>query len=114
MIGTKNNLYGPIPEQHGKMLIPCLKGLVSAQDPQHQVLGTKEIYLSQRDRGQGIRQEIKDEGEKEANKGEIFVPGGGSPKDCLWIERRQTWPIGKWQFIKAKGETPCLGEVFSF
>jgi hypothetical protein len=27
-------------------------------------------------------------------------------KACLWIERRPTWPIGKPQFIKAKGETP--------
>ena len=30
-------------------------GKVSAQDPQDQVLSTKEIYLPQRDRGQGIR-----------------------------------------------------------
>ncbi|KRY96827.1 hypothetical protein T4B_1446 [Trichinella pseudospiralis] len=27
-----------------------------------------------------------------------FIPEG--TKDCLWIERRQMWPIGKWQFIK--------------
>lgn len=30
----------------------------------------------------------------------------GRAKDC-WIDRRQTWPIGKWQFIKVKGETLC-------
>ena len=32
-----------------------MEGMVSAQDPQDQVLSTKEIYLPQRDRGQGIR-----------------------------------------------------------
>lgn len=21
-------------------------------------------------------------------------------KDCLWTERRQTWPVGKWQLVK--------------
>ena len=30
-----------------------LRGKLSAQEPQDQVLSTKEIYLSQRDRGQG-------------------------------------------------------------
>ena len=25
-------------------------------------------------------------------------------KDCIWIERRQTWPTDKWQFVKVKGE----------
>ena len=28
-------------------------------------------------------------------------------KDCLWIERRQTWPIGKEQFVNVKGKTLC-------
>lgn len=27
--------------------------------------------------------------------------------DCLSIERRQTWHIGKWWFKKVNGETPC-------
>ena len=35
-------------------------------------------------------------------------------KDCLWIERRQMWTIGKWQFIKVKWETLCQDEVFNF
>ena len=35
-------------------------------------------------------------------------------KDCLWIKRRQMWPIGKWRFIKVNEETPCLDEVFKF
>ena len=40
-------------------------GKVSAQDPQDQVLSTKEIYLPQRDRAQGVRdrEEIENEGE---------------------------------------------------
>jgi len=32
-------------------------------------------------------------------------PGGA--KDCLWVERRQMWLIGKWQFLKGKEETLC-------
>lgn len=45
-------------------------------------------------------QEIGDEGEEE----EIFAGGGGwggdegwdtTTKDCLWMEKRQTWHIGK-------------------
>jgi hypothetical protein len=31
----------------------------------------------------------------------------GGTKGCLWIKRRQMWHIGKWQFIKGKGETLC-------
>jgi hypothetical protein len=26
---------------------------------------------------------------------------------AIEIERKQMWPIGKWQFIKVKKETPC-------
>lgn len=36
-------------------------------------------------------------------------------KDHLWIESRQMWQIGKWQFIKIKGKAPypmrCLSLV---
>jgi hypothetical protein len=28
-------------------------------------------------------------------------------KRCLWIERRQTWPIERWWLIKVKGESLC-------
>lgn len=70
-----------------------LKGLVSAQDtPTSSSL--HKGGLSQRI---GIRQEIEEEREGAEGKGEwvgIFVLDG--TKDCLWIERRQTWPIGKW------------------
>ena len=53
------------------------------------------------------RQEIEDEGEGEGNNGEVCAPEGGQRTDGLWTERRQTWPTGKWQFIKVQGETLC-------
>lgn len=52
---------------------------------QHKVLSTKEIYLSQMDKGQGIRDKTGDRGwrrEKEED-----WRGRGI---CLWMERRQT------------------------
>lgn len=50
------------------------------------------------------------EGEEEGNKeeGEGWQGRGGrdiypeGTKDCLWIKKKQMWPIGKWQFIKKK------------
>jgi hypothetical protein len=42
------------------------------------------------------RQKIEDEREGEGNYGdgvEVFVPN--RTKDRLWIEKRQTWPVGK-------------------
>ena len=45
----------------------------------------------------------KEEGER---RGRGVCPGG--TKDCLWKERKQTWSIGKLQFIKVEGETPVL------
>ena len=38
--------------------------------------------------------------------GKTVSPRRGT-KDCLWIEKRQMWHIGKWQFIKVK-EKPCV------
>lgn len=35
---------------------------------------------------------------------------GMMTKDCLWTERGQTQPTGKWLFIKVKGDT----QVFEF
>jgi hypothetical protein len=35
------------------------------------------------------------------------IKGEEGAKDSLWIERRQMWHIGKWQFIKVQGETSC-------
>jgi hypothetical protein len=90
--------------------------LASAQDPQDQVLSTKEIYLPQRDRRLRIReretQEIESEGEEEGNNGEgsgVFVQERVGTRDCLWIERRQMLHIGKWQFIKVQEGNPELG-----
>jgi hypothetical protein len=49
---------------------------------------------------------MKERGEKkgtrEISKGHLSLTG---TKDCLWIERRQMWSIGKWLFIKVKGKT---------
>ena len=55
------------------------------------------------------RQEIEDE-EGEGNKGEgagIFVPE--RQRTLLSLERRQMWPIGKWQFYKGQRGKPVLG-----
>lgn len=45
-------------------------------------------------------------GDLEAKTGDRGWGGGnkGERKDCPWIERRQMWPIGKWQFIVVKGD----------
>jgi len=46
------------------------------------------------------REEIRNKGE-----GDICSMGvRGGTKDCLWIERRQTWLIGKGHFTKVKGK----------
>lgn len=74
--------------------------------------------MPQRDKGQGYgqRKEIKEEKEKETRerreraqreKKGYFFWGWMVTKDCLWIEKRQAWPIGKWQFIEIRWETPC-------
>ena len=75
-----------------------------------QVLSTKEIYWPQRVtevRKKGETQEIeKGGGEKKRGVRNILsVRGVG--KICFKIERRQTWHIGQWWFIKEQGETPC-------
>ena len=50
----------------------------------------------------GQRQKIEDEGKGEGNQGE-----GGELFILKWykelpLDRRERWPIGKWQFIEAK------------
>lgn len=59
-----------------------------AQYPQHQVLRTKEIYLLQRDKGQGLRnkdmeQKIKDKGKglREKKKGYLSQGNKGLSLD---------------------------------
>lgn len=73
-----------------------------SQEPQDQVLGTKEIYLYQRAENMRQRQEIEDEGEGEGHKGTCRDICPLRTKDCIWIEKRQTWPEGRWHFIKEK------------
>jgi hypothetical protein len=73
--------------------------------PQDQVLSTKEMYLPQRDRRQGIRDNNGIETMRETvngtkEKGKGYLSQWERSKDCHWKERRQTWYIGKWQFIK--------------
>jgi hypothetical protein len=43
--------------------------------------------------------ENKDEGvgDKESREGYLSQRG---TNDCLWIKKRQTWPMGKWLFIR--------------
>lgn len=65
-----------------------MKGKVSVQDPQ------ERQYSQQGRRG------------REQEKGNSYVCPRGR-KDCLCIKRRQTWPTGKWRFIKVQEETPC-------
>lgn len=47
------------------------------------------------------------EEQREKEKGYLFWKGVEEQwaKGCLWIERRQIGPIGKWRFIKKKGKT---------
>lgn len=53
------------------------------------------------------------------NKRQEEKGGGGGGRDvcprgtkgCLWREGRQMWHIGKWKFIKEKGETPGQHEI---
>lgn len=58
----------------------------------------------QRQEREGKREgeENKEEERKGEREGEGYLSWGGT-KDFL----RRTWHIGKWQFIKVKGETPC-------
>ena len=65
--------------------------------------------MPQRDKGQEIREKTGNGREREENKGEgdVCLSWRGVTKDCLWIERRQMWLKGKWQFIKVKGK-PCV------
>jgi hypothetical protein len=86
---------------------------VSAQGLQDQALSTKEINLppgGQKARYRRQGQEIEDEGEGEGNTGHlsmVFFPEVNRTKHCLWVEMRQMWAIGKWQFIKERRK-PCV------
>lgn len=69
-------------------------------------LGSQHKYAftpeGQRTGNKRQRQEIRGLGEGKGNEREgryLFQ----KTKDCLWVERRQTWHIGKWWFIRVKG-----------
>jgi hypothetical protein len=87
-------------------LIPCLlKRTGISAGPQDQILSTKEIYLSYRDKRQEIKRqrlEREDKGEDKGNKREgggvlVLKRGEGLPPD-----REETRPSGKWQLITIK------------
>ena len=46
-----------------------MKGKVGAQDPQDQVLSTKEMHVPQRDREQGVRDMGRKQRKREKRKG---------------------------------------------
>ena len=75
----------------------------STQSSQHK--GDVFAPEGQRAGNKRQREEIEGEGEGKKNKGEgegiFFAPEGQR------LERRQLWPIGKWQFIKGKRGNPC-------
>lgn len=62
-----------------------------------------------RERGRETREGERGQRRRETRErergGRDICPEG--TQDCLWIEKKQMWPIGKWQFIKKKGEPPC-------
>lgn len=77
--------------------------------PKIKLSAQKEIYVPQEDKRAGnnkdrrysTREKSKGTREEEG----IFSTEG--QRTAPWIKRRQTWPIGKWQFLKGKEETMC-------
>ena len=56
---------------------------------------------------------MREKGKKTRKREERYLSQG--TKDCLWIDRRQMWPIGKGWFYKGtRGKTLCVREVFNF
>ena len=56
-------------------------------------------------KGQGVRVKNRRYRTREKRRGQWRRGRGICPeetKDFLWIEMRQMWPLGKWQFIKGK------------
>lgn len=79
---------------------------------QDQVLNTKEVYLPQRDKGQGIKdtdwRQRSRESEKGQGTGKNYLP----PKDKRLLDREETDVAQKQMaFYKGKGETPRLGRA---
>jgi hypothetical protein len=86
-----------------------MEGPESAQDtprPSSQHKGG--LFAPERQRAGNKRQRLETEDKGQEKKKKEQVKGGRDvcprgAKDCLWIERRWMWPIGKWHFIKVKG-----------
>ena len=49
----------------------------------------------------------KGKGARKRGRGICAPTVGRETKDCLWIERRQMWPIGKWRFKTVTRGTLC-------
>lgn len=64
--------------------------------PEGEKAGSKKQRQETQDKGEG-------KGTRKRGKGYL----SWMAKDWLWIEMRQSWPIGKWKFVKIKGETQC-------
>lgn len=68
-----------------------VKGKVSAHHSQSQVLRREEIYLSQRDKGQGIkdkgsRERMRKKGKETRERENLYRHGEVFTEDNLWIE----------------------------
>jgi hypothetical protein len=61
-----------------------------------EVRGKGQRSKRKRETGKGTREKGGNEQGREEG---VFVL---EDKDCLWIERRQMWLKGKWQFIKGQ------------
>lgn len=78
------------------------KDLNPLRTTQGQVLSTKRGNKGQGLRDKNLRQRMREKGKKrERGQGEL----SWGTKNCLWIQRRQMWPIHKWWFIKLRGKT---------
>ena len=84
----------------------CLKGKEAAQEPQDQVLSTKEMNLPQRDRGQGTRDKDrrwrtweKGKGTREREEGYLSLEDQGLPLD------REEADVVHWKMAFYKGTT---------
>lgn len=87
-----------------------VKGPVSAQDtPRLSSQDRGDLFDLEGQRVGNKRQKqemrMRERGERSKGEGEGYL----SQRVGLWVERGQTWPRGKWQFIKVQGGSPVLG-----
>jgi hypothetical protein len=80
--------------------------------PERQSAGNKSQRQDMREKGEGTREKgegTREKGEWTRERGQGHLSQSREAQVCLWIVRRQTWPLGKWQFMKIKGGNPALG-----